>query len=488
MKHPLVVSALSALGVAVATIPAIALTFTFYDMSPQVKLAKISADPWKNTDSQHATEVEPDTFAYGSTIVSVFQEGRYNTGGGASDIGFSTSTDGGKTWKTGIFKGITRVENSKNPYDRASDPAVAYDASHKMWLAEALPILGGNGQEPVVVASKDGLTWGKPVLTAANNGDFIDKSWITCDDTKTSPYYGHCYVESDDFTLGGQEQVTTTTDGGKTWSAPYQVAGIFGEGGQPLAQPNGTVIVPYVNFSDGGIDAFRSTDGGQTWGNDVAAAPISYVAQQGNLRSGFLPTASIDGAGNIIVAWSDCSFRSGCSQDDIVYTTSADGQTWSAVQRVPIDASNSTVDHFIPGISVDPATSGSTAHISLTYYFYPMAFCGNACKLEVGYIHSLNGGSTWSKAQKLAGPLKNSWLANTDQGYMVGDYISTSHVGGLAFGVFADATANHGTVDDEFMATTGKGLPGIREAFAATSRGDRPVARRPIRPPFVPPI
>ena len=37
--------------------------------------------------------------------------------------------------------------------------------------------------------------------------------------------------------------------------------------------------------------------------------------------------------------------------------------TWTAVTRIPIDDVTSTVDHFIPGIGIDPATSGATAHV-----------------------------------------------------------------------------------------------------------------------------
>ncbi len=62
----------------------------------QLPLVKISTDTFTNPSSQHATEVEPDTFAFGSTLVSAFQVGRVVNGGGA-DIGFSTSTDGGTT-------------------------------------------------------------------------------------------------------------------------------------------------------------------------------------------------------------------------------------------------------------------------------------------------------------------------------------------------------------------------------------------------------
>src|SRR5436190_24033794 len=57
-----------------------------------VPLTTLSPDPYTNSTSQHATEVEPDTFAFGSTSVTAFQLGRIYACA-ASDIGVATSTD-----------------------------------------------------------------------------------------------------------------------------------------------------------------------------------------------------------------------------------------------------------------------------------------------------------------------------------------------------------------------------------------------------------
>jgi len=95
------------------------------------------------------------------------------------------------------------------------------------------------------------------------------------------------------------------------------------------------------------------------------------------------------------------------------------------------------VDHFIPGLAVDPATSGSSAHLGLTYYFYPSAACSSACQLEVGFISSPDGGAHWGTATQLAGPMALSQIAQTSQGPMVGDYISSSFSGGTVATVFA---------------------------------------------------
>jgi hypothetical protein len=141
----------------------------------------------------------------------------------------------------------------------------------------------------------------------------------------------------------------------------------------------------------------------------------------------------------VFVAWEDCRFEPGCTANDIVFSTSTDGAAWSAVQRVPIDAVGSTVDHFIPGIAVDPATSGTGAHLALTYYFYPNAACTETtCQLTVGYVSSPDGGAHWSPPTQLAGPMTLGQIADTSQGPMVGDYISTSfNALGTAATVFA---------------------------------------------------
>src|SRR5580700_2296538 len=75
----------------------LALLFAVSLVNAQVPVTQISTDTFTNSTSQHETEVEPASYSFGSTIVSVFQIGRF-TDGGASDIGFSTSTNGGVTW------------------------------------------------------------------------------------------------------------------------------------------------------------------------------------------------------------------------------------------------------------------------------------------------------------------------------------------------------------------------------------------------------
>jgi hypothetical protein len=441
-------------GTSVTHTATVSLTVT--SGAPPPVLTQVSSDPYTNSGSEHATEVEPDTLSNGSTIVSAFQVARFNNGG-ANDIGWATSTDGGGTWTHGLLPGITTFTGG-GTWARVSDPSVAYDAKHGLWLISGLTIdSSGTGRGVSVSRSTDGVNWQPATIAVSQTANYFDKDWIVCDSTATSPHYGNCYVEFDDNTLGNIVQMLTSTDGGVTWSAARRTADTaHGLGGQPLVQPNGTVVVPYLADQAGQIRAFTSTSGGTTWNSSVLIASKTEHRAGGGLRTSALPSAEIDAAGAVYVVWQDCRFRSGCTANDIVLSTSANGTTWSTASRIPIDATTSGVDHFIPGIGVDRGTSGTTAHLGLYYYYYPAASC-TACTLDVGFVSSSNGGSTWSAPTQVAGPFALSTIAPTTQGPMVGDYISTSFVGGKAIAVFAVGVPASGTFN-EAMYTVAGGL------------------------------
>jgi hypothetical protein len=420
------------------------------ESAPVATLTQMSSDPFTVGPGQHATEVEPHMVANGSTLVAAFQTGRIAPGG-STDIGWATSTDGGSTWSHGFLPGLTKGEGT-GPYDAASDPAVAFDAKHGVWMIASLPI-SNTKQTPAVVVSRStdgGFTWENPVSVDVN-AISSDKNWIVCDSWVSSPHYGSCYMEWDD-PSSGEILMSTSTDGGLTWSGAIgTVNRAGGIGGQPLVQPSGTVVVP---IETNVMSSFLSTNGGISWSAPVTIATIQSHGDAGGIRSGPLPSAAVDGAGSVWVVWEDCRFRSGCSTNDLVYSTSSDGTHWGAVKRVPIDATTSTVDHFIPGIGIDPATSGTTAHVAIHFYYYPKSSCTvSTCQLFVGYISSHNGGSTWNSRVKLAGPMSLSWLPNSQNGLMVGDYIATAFSNGVPHGVFAVAHAKSGTTFNEAMNT-----------------------------------
>jgi hypothetical protein len=441
-------------------------------------LTLISSDPYTVAPGQHATEVEPHMLANGSTLVAAFQTGRIKPGG-ATDIGWATSTDAGTTWARGFLPALTKGEGT-GPYDAVSDPVVAYDGKHGVWMIASLP-LSATLQVPAVVVSRStdgGFTWQAPINVDATARS-SDKNWIVCDSWAASPHYGNCYVEWDDPSNKGEILMSTSSDGGLTWGAPAATASLTtGIGGVPQVQPTGTVVVPLevvVGSTQTSISAFLSNDGGATWTAPVAVATLQFHADAGGIRSGPLPASAVDGAGTVWVLWEDCRFRAQCATNDLVYSTSTDGVNWSTVTRVPIDDASSTVDHFIPGLGIDPATSGGTAHVGLHYYYYSQSNCTvSTCQLFVGYISSANGGSTWNAPAALTGAMQLAWLPDSQNGLMVGDYIATAFTNGVPHGVFAVAQPNSGTTFSE-ATYTGQGLTVSAAARQFSSANDRPL-------------
>ena len=107
----------------------------------------------------------------GNTIVSTFQVARIFSGGGA-DIGWATSTDAGTTWTNGFLPGITTFDGGT--FSAASDPVVAYDATHAVWMISTLPI-GHNDsrrRQPLVRRAATGAIrlWSATHLTAIRIG------------------------------------------------------------------------------------------------------------------------------------------------------------------------------------------------------------------------------------------------------------------------------------------------------------------------------
>lgn len=420
---------------------------------------EISSDPYTNVSSQHQTEVEPDTFSFGNTVVAAYQAGRFEDGGGSSNIGWATSSDAGTTWRHGFLPSLTVFSTPAGTSGRASDPSVGYDARHGAWLISSLVCTSTSGtcnSGPIAIVvsrSADGLNWGPP--TSLGSG-FYDKNWTACDNGASSPFFGRCYTSWID-DGSGLTLTSASTDGGVTWRSAVAATGMVGV--QPVVQPDGTLII--VGMSGNSVIAERSTNGGASFGPAVLVSAVQERDPSG-MRAPVLPSVAVDGEGTVYAVWPDCRLRPACSSNDIVMSSSADGITWSATPvRVPIDSTASNVDHFIPGLAVDPGTAGAAATIGIVYYYFPQASCNpDLCQLDVGFISSTTAGATWGAATQLnPHPMALSWLANTTwPGHMVGDYISTSFVGGRFAAVFSLASAPSGGVFQQSVSAAAIGV------------------------------
>jgi hypothetical protein len=411
----------------------------------------IAVDNFTNADASHSTIAEPDTYSHRSTVIAVFQAGRFSSGGGATAIGYARSADKGKTWTTGFLRGVTA--STGGTHDRATDPTVTYDAKHGVWLASSLRLSGpfgalypeGASDYAVSISSDDGVTWSDPPAVAAPplttptgyRGTFWthDQGWIACDNSAASRYYGRCYLGYVD-TGRVDFALIRSDDGGTTWSAAVHFSG----GGPKLVvRPNGDLVS--LSVGGGAVRSSRSVDGGATFEPDKIVGPQERAPMTAPLWDGGVINTDVASAdGRIFVAWEHCGLRPSCAANDIVFSSSSNGTSWSTPQRIPLGS-----EHFVlPGLAVDSSSSGGAVRLALTYYYMAGPACDATCRLRVGFVFSTDAGATWSEPRQIDRQAAEiGWHAprNLDSAYFVGDYISTSFAGSTGVAVFALANA-----------------------------------------------
>ncbi|HUQ22004.1 MAG TPA: sialidase family protein [Gaiellaceae bacterium] len=393
------------------------------DPDCEVVSRRIHRDRHANIESQHESEVEPDSQTVGQTTVAVFQVGRRGDGGAAS-IGFSTSKDGGRSWREGLLPGLTVNTAPRGPSAKASDPVVAYDAAHGVWLANSLAI-AGDATRLTIHRSPDGVSWTGPIDAAVLRAQHLayDKNWLTCDNGPTSPFRGRCYLA---YTLIGEREddlaVQRSDDGGRTWSQPVTshlpVTGVI-----PVVRPDGMLVLVFWSGRSGMV-AVSSTDGGVTLGPAVVISDLKTHDTK-PLRAPSLVAADVEPSGRIVAVWQDCRFRAACTANDVVLSRSTDGTTWSPPARVTTGRSIA-----VPTIGVEPGTG----RLAIAYY----AIQPNGIDAEL--ITSADG-VRWTVPQRLnARRMPLAWLPDTTLGKMLADYIGVSWSRGRPLVVYALAS------------------------------------------------
>ncbi|HZB24477.1 MAG TPA: sialidase family protein [Gaiellaceae bacterium] len=410
---------------------------------------RLAVDPLRTGVFVHATHVEPDSFSFGRTIVAVYQVGRSpGTRGGAAAVnGWSTSRDGGRTWRSGLLPSLTVNSRPRGRWQRASDPVVGYDARHGVWLASSL-VIGADDSGLTVNRSTNGVDWSAPVVTTQAAGDLaVDKQWLVCDNWPSSPHYGNCYHAYTDVARRSRISVQTSSDGGLTWTAPTGSPDDAGSenranspGVQPVVRPDGSLLVLY--FNETRISVIRSTDGGASFSRRQFVAQAS-AAITPRFRSFSLPSADVGPTGTVYVAWMDCQFRAGCPDTgaDLVLASSANGVDWRPPRRVATGAASNGTFYTLPGLAADPGRPGALA---LAYYRL------RGAAIDAFFISSRDDGLRWTTPRRLTPEsISRSWLPVTQYGPMLADYISTSYIDGRPIPIIVVAGRPRGRLLDE---------------------------------------
>ena len=115
-----------------------------------------------------------------------------------------------------------------------------------------------------------------------------------------------------------------------------------------------------------------------------------------------------------------------------------------------------TETQFVPGLGVDPSTSGAGQRAAVVYYGLSRTCAkGVPCpRIDAWLVTSANGSARWGLPRRLdAQPMQIAWLPLAN-GRFLGDYLSTSYVAGRPVPVFALAVApSGGKLREAIMAT-----------------------------------
>jgi hypothetical protein len=377
--------------------------------------------PVNSSEIEPDTQTEPDIAidpANPRIISEDVQEGRNGPFGGAEDAGYATSHNGGRTWVFGDLPLLTTAVGG--PFALTSDSVVAFGPDGSAY-ASTIPFNETDPRSAVAVqrSTDGGFTFAKPSLVVDDNNIniFNDKDWIVVDTNRHSPHFGRIYaVWSRFITTGSGSAAVTHSPGavswsdnhGKTWSPIHFTTGPKAntEGLIPLIHPDGSITVIYdktVGFNDFEV-AQTSHNGGRTWSKP---ATVGQFLGSGvpDLRTGGLPAAAIDpSTGKMYVVWQDTRFNPS-GLNDIVLSTSANGQTWTAPQVVNPRVAG--LDRFTPAV----AAAGGT--VSITYR--TRAANGTAPTVTEDFIASTDGGKTFGYEHQVGPPTVLQYAAVSDE-------------------------------------------------------------------------
>lgn len=270
------------------------------------------------------------------------------------------STDGGYTWQHGILN---------SPYGVNGDPVVLADSTGKFYYFHLVQDLSR-----IVCHTKDGVLspWSSESFTANYNDYDIDKEWAALD-----PATGNLYASWTRFNTWGSSSpqdstdifMAKSTDGGQTWGEQKLISNIGGNATGGFGSVHGSYLATGAGgkvyaawWSPAGLMFDRSLDEGDTWLDTdihVTGFPVQWLVTIPGIQTGVsFPVIAADRSngphsGNIYINWTDK--RNGAGNADVWIVKSTDGgDTWSAPIKVNDDGPGK--HQFFNYMTVDQVT------------------------------------------------------------------------------------------------------------------------------------
>jgi len=353
-----------------------------------------------NSDAGGATQSEPSlTLDVSNNICIAWTDTR----NGNNDVFFSKSTDGGLSFSSNVRVNDV-MANSQ------SEPSIAVDPTnnhviHAVWTDTRSAV---NGPDIFYINSTDGgLTFNPPSLRINTDATAVEQG---APRVAVAPDRSVDIVWRDprNAAKGPDIYFAKSTDVGANWSPPVIVNDDSGAAIQ--AEPRiainetGAIFVAWIDSRSANtapdVYATRSTNGGASF-----AANVRVNDDQGPVQQ-LAPSLAVRGS-RVQLAWQDFR-RGGPYPYDVYSASSLDGLTWSSNVRVTTDSTGTFV--FSPSAGLDAAgdivvawTELKTVSVfteqrilaSVLDVVAPSAVAGPAASVDQGASASFDGsGST----------------------------------------------------------------------------------------------
>jgi hypothetical protein len=357
-----------------------------------------------------------------------------NSFGDCAPLSYASSN--GASWG---HSAVPRVWNG-TAFGIAFDPGVDVDKTGMLYYSYGVSALSSLYPNAVVmVKSTDGINFTQLTPVTFNKGGIFDDKYYLAIDRSNTSFANRIYVSWDRNVRFTQIlEIAYSTDGGQSWTAPIKV----NDGTSPyervigaypaVDQSSGVVYDSWHDYARDIIFVDKSTNGGASWGTDVAAAVTHTgfgddIGCVGGRSQGPAHALKVGPSGTLYLVYADAVTNRGF---DVLLTRSTDGgATWSS--PVTLNDDSGDADQFHPTLSV---TAGHGGRDNVTVSFYDRRDDAANCEAHVYATRSTDSGATWSANVKQTSAPSN--FDGNPNG--PGDYSSSTPFSSAVWPFFSD--------------------------------------------------
>jgi len=369
----------------------------------------IKVNPDTSTEAQNEPYVAVNPTNPSNIVVGA---NSWSPGNGYYDVYAYVTFDKGRNWT------VTHPYFDRNASRlNAADSTVAFGADGKLYFG-FVALTPATGAVAVSTSLDGGLTWSSQNWATPFN--------VAADKPAIAASNGALYV----FYQNQSLYATVSLNGGATWGAATMIeAG--GRNAAPVVDAKGNVLVFYNTAN---AIKMASTTGMRPV---TVASTVPLQARPTHYRASIYPTAAVDSNGTFYVAWADG--RNAGRGNDILYSRSTNGSTWSAPVMVNTDAGSA--DQLMPALSV-----GRDGAVSIAWLDNRNDVAN--INYDVYMTRSIDGVSFGANTRVTS----VSSNPNNDprmQGTLIGDYFAMAVSDGAVYPVWTDTRNNN---EDIYMA------------------------------------